>query len=85
MNAVKYKDFLFRKLILAFHKFYRDLGIVQGRAKMMHGMVAVIPAYFIVLRINTIDCVFFWVVWVDKGMLSPVAQHHHYTGKQKTE
>jgi hypothetical protein len=59
---------------------------MHSRAKMVYGMVAIIPAHFIVLGIDAIDSagkIVFRICFINKRMLCPITQHHYYACKNQ--
>jgi hypothetical protein len=53
---------------------------------MMDSVVTIIPADLVVTGVDTIDRagkIVFRVFFIDKRMLSPIAQHHHHSCENK--
>src|SRR5690606_40801956 len=59
---------------------------MQTRAKVMHGMITIIPASVVIDSIDAIDGtgeIILRIFLVDEGMLRPVSKHHHDSCKHK--
>jgi hypothetical protein len=46
-------------------------------------MIAVVPTGVIVFGVDAIDGILIRIAGIDEGVLRPVADHHHDTGKEK--
>ena len=83
VDPVEREGLLFYEEFFVLDEFTRDLSIVKGRADMVNGVVAIIPAGLVVFGIDAIDGIVFQVAEINKSVLGPVAKHHHDSGENK--
>src|SRR5688500_909449 len=86
MDAIEDQCFLFLDFFLWLHELTGCLRVMHGQPEMMHGMITIVPAHFIITGINAINGagkIILRAVLVNKRMLRTVTQHHKYTGKEK--